>query len=250
MTGILFIARLGSTRLTNKHLIVASGKTLIEWLVARYAHEFENEIALNKIKLILATSNNPENKKFELALDALPVSVFYGNEDNIPLRQVECAEEHKLSNIISIDGDDILCSTNAAREVYNLLSNGAGGWIKTTGLPFGMNVIGYSYEFLKRKVIQPSNKLETGWDRIFDKESEREIVLGNYSGNKDLRFTLDYELDAEFFKTVILNLGSKIISLSDKELINIVLNEQFFEINKSLHEQYWLNFNKQKNAEA
>lgn len=248
MTGIIFIARLGSTRLANKHLIEVNGKTFIEWLIARYVNEFESEIQNNNIKLILATSHKPENKKFEAVLDHLPVSVFYGNDDNIPLRQIECADNYKLENIISIDGDDILCSTKAARLTYESLIKDKGKIVKTTGLALGMNVMGYSADLLKSS-INSANKLETGWGRIFDNVSVHEINLGEYSKNNDLRLTLDYDLDAEFFKAVISFLKERTISINDEDLIKIILEQRFFEINRSLTEAYWKNFNKEKNSE-
>lgn len=249
MTGILFIARLGSTRLANKHLIEVNHKTFIEWLISRYAFEFKKEIENGEVKLILATSNNAENKQFELILKNLPVSVYFGNEENIPLRQSDCSDKYGLTNIISVDGDDVLCSVNAGRKIYDYLNDGDKTIAKTSGLPFGMNLMGYKADFLKRMVAKASVKMETGWGRIFEGEPIHEIIMGNYSGNENLRLTLDYELDAQFFKTVISYCGDNIVSMNDDNLIRIILENQFFEINKSLHDEYWYNFNLQKNAE-
>lgn len=249
MTGILFIARLGSTRLKNKHLIQVNGKTFIEWLILRYAQEFKTEIENKAVKLVLATSTLPENKEFEHILKNIPVEVYYGNDENIPLRQVECGEHFQFQNIISIDGDDILCSTEAARKIYERLNNDLCSLIKTSGLPLGMNVMGYSFEFLKNAVEGNKGKLETGWGRIFDTNLMQNIVLGNYSDNKDLRFTLDYDLDAEFFKTIILDVKDGITNIADELLIQKVITSKYYEINKSLNETYWVNFNKQKNSE-
>ena len=65
MTGIFFIARLGSKRLEKKHLYNVNGKTLIEWLILRFLHEFNNEISRDKIKLFITTTESPENKIFQ-----------------------------------------------------------------------------------------------------------------------------------------------------------------------------------------
>ena len=118
MIGILFIARLGSTRLEQKNLIEANGTTFMECLVNRFQHTFQKEIENGVIKLIIATSDEPENRRFD-ALFAYnsDVSVYYGNKANIPLRQLECALDNNLSHIISIDGDDTLCSTEAAVQI-------------------------------------------------------------------------------------------------------------------------------------
>src|SRR4051812_37434090 len=108
MTGILFIARLGSTRLSQKHLIEVEGKTFIEWLVERLHFEFSKEISAGTARLIICTSVAEENKKFEQLFAGTATTVFYGDDNNIPHRQMQCADAFGLDNIISIDGDDIL----------------------------------------------------------------------------------------------------------------------------------------------
>lgn len=250
MTGILFIARLGSTRLPNKHLIEVNGITFMRWLLARFAYEFKEEIKNGEVKLIIATSEKPENKKFETILKKLPASVFYGNDENIPLRQIECGEKFGFTNIISIDGDDILCSVKAARKIYNELKNNLRPLVKSIGLPFGMNAIGYTLNFIKESLNSKNTKLETGWGRIFDTNSMYSIKLGGYETDQDLRFTLDYQEDASFFEKVISFFGEKIIMVNDEELIDEVKCHRFFEINQSVHKEYWRNFNLQQNQEG
>lgn len=251
MIGILFIARLGSTRLQQKHLIKAEQKAFIEWLVARFAYEFEKEISNEEVKLILTTSILPENKQFEKILQELPVEVFYGNDGNIPWRQLECAEAYNLQGIISIDGDDILCSTSGARLLFNELTKKGRPYVKTSGLPFGMNSMGWSTSFLKNAIGEiKSDILETGWGRIFENQAGSNVQINGYPENSNLRFTLDYPDDAKFFRSIIKFLGDKTLSISDEELIKIVMENRFYEINASLHKEYWSNFNKGKDAET
>ena len=245
MTGILIVARLGSTRLNNKHLIKINNKTFIEWLLMRFLNKFSPLIAQEKVKIIIATSIKPENEKFKELLKEIDVEVFYGNDSNIPLRQIECAEKYNLKKIISIDGDDILCSTEAALNVYNLLQNPNINIVKTIGLPLGMNVIGYRTDFLKKSLKNIIDKLETGWGRIFDENEVIELVV-NKRNYDQLRFTLDYELDSKFFSTIIEKIGDNIVSISDLALINTIIENKIYEINSSLIDTYWTNFNSQK----
>ena len=112
MDGIVFIARLGSSRLPKKHAIKVLDRSFIEWLIGRYAVAFQSEIAAQKVQLVLATSDEPDNKEFEALLNTLPVAIFYGAVDNIPLRLLQCARAYDFQNIISIDGPLITaCST-------------------------------------------------------------------------------------------------------------------------------------------
>ena len=250
-TGLLIIARVGSTRLERKHLIKAADKTFIEWLVRRYIHEFSKEIEKGDVKVIIATSTDVNNQVFETILNGGPVSVFYGPNENIPARQLKCAEKFKLDNIISIDGDDVLCSTAAARAVLSKLNSGTQA-IKTIGLPLGMNVMGYTTQYLKGALnaVEENRTLETGWGRIFPEDSVESIRLGDYENDERLRFTLDYKEDASFFEKVIEGLQNEILSISDEALVKYVIQNKLYSINEALNETYWKNFNVQKNSEG
>jgi spore coat polysaccharide biosynthesis protein SpsF len=248
MTGIVFIARSGSTRLKDKHLIKAGDVSFLAWLLKRFIVEFKNEIDSKDIRIIIATAVLPENKVFEKIITDLPVEVFYGSNDNIPLRQLECADELGLSNIISIDGDDILCSYSAARKIYDELKNSR-LYVKTAGLPLGMNAMGYQTEFLRNSLNNDLGKLETGWGRIFDETRATVIEFTQHTDVKDLRMTLDYEEDSVFFKTIIESIGENIITIPDKELIKIIVEKGLYKLNFGKSDMYWDNFNTQKNLE-
>jgi spore coat polysaccharide biosynthesis protein SpsF (cytidylyltransferase family) len=86
-------------------------------------------------------------------------------------------------------------------------------------------------------------KLETGWGRIFKTEP---MVLDMKTGEKpNLRFTLDYTQDAEFFSAVIEQLGEETLTVSDKRLVKLVEDKELFKINAEVNEEYWRNFNKE-----
>lgn len=247
MIGILIIARLGSTRLANKHLIEVQGRTMLEWCVLRIKEQFKNELSQNKIKIIIATSKKSENQKFLEFTNNLKIDLFFGDNTNIPLRQKECADFFNLKSIISVDGDDILCSTEAMRKVYNLLF--VENYISTTGLPIGMNSSGYSVSLLSECLRNHQNLevLETGWGIIFKNVNKTIYHYENqYEISESIRMTLDYEKDSDFFKSIINHLNEDIISISDNQLLEIILSLNFHKINNHLDKEYWENFNNQK----
>lgn len=251
MIALLITARMGSSRLAQKHLIEANGKSLLYWLIKRFEHEFEREISDKKVSLAIATSDKPENKGFSVATEETTCKVIQGSDNNIPLRHLQCARQLGATHVISIDGDDILCSTSAARIVYTqMLNNHTHDMFVTSGLPLGMNLSGYSVTYLEKSLAaQNDKKLETGWGRIFKDPKTRSTSLGNYDIMGDLRFTLDYKEDAEFFCEVINRLKEKIVTISDKELISFVEQNELFKINASLKDQYWNNYNSEKEKE-
>jgi spore coat polysaccharide biosynthesis protein SpsF len=246
MTGVVIIARLGSTRLPRKHLIrVSNGETFIEVLCKRLASALDSEIGNGECKIVLATSDESENREFEEILKGSVVSVFYGNRDNIPLRQLECAEFYGFENIISIDGDDILCSPAAVKAVLHRLTDGNQPMAQTEGLPTGMNVMGYKTSFLDESLGRNrSGLLETGWGRIFEKNRVFTISYPPVA-DLELRLTLDYEEDARFFKAVIDECGSEIYSIGDTDLIQTVVEKKYHELNSFLTAEYEANIEKQ-----
>jgi spore coat polysaccharide biosynthesis protein SpsF (cytidylyltransferase family) len=252
MDGIVFIARLGSTRLNKKHLIKVLDKTFLEHMITRFINSFKADIESSKVQLILATSDEPANREFEDVLRSLPIKVFYGSINNIPLRLRECAIKFDLQNVISIDGDDILCSPEATGLVREELRKTTDEkWVKTIGLPLGMNVAGYKRSVLEKSCDQiGSGKLETGWGRVFDSFESVTLKLGDYDRRSDLRFTLDYREDSEFFKRIIERFGDKIYDTSDQEVIDYVISNDLMTINKDINEKYWANFNNQMKEEG
>jgi spore coat polysaccharide biosynthesis protein SpsF (cytidylyltransferase family) len=251
MIGVLITARMGSGRLAKKHILKANGKPLLYWLIKRFEFEFEKEINAQQICLIIATSEKPENKDFTVVTQNTSCQIFQGSDDNIPLRHLQCAQHFNLSHVISVDGDDILCSTHASRTVFEqMIKNTEHTSFSTSGLPIGMNVGGYTTSYLEECIkTQSGKKLETGWGRIFKNPITWEKSLGKYDIMGDLRFTLDYPEDAVFFCEVINRLKEKIISVPDEELINFVEENNLDKINASLKDVYWGNYNSEKQKE-
>jgi spore coat polysaccharide biosynthesis protein SpsF (cytidylyltransferase family) len=247
MIGVFITARLGSTRLSEKHLIVVNGKPFIKWLVERFSTAFKESIENNELKIFITTSIKAENKKFELVFDKSELEVFYGSDENIPLRHLECAVENNIDHIISIDGDDILCSTEASKLVVEKLLSGS-AMVQTKGLPLGMNSTGYSKMFLENslKGIE-TNKLETGWGKIFDVDKIDVIQLKSDEKIEKIRMTLDYDPDAIFFKKVISSID--VLNASDVLLIETIIEKNWNQLNEHLDDIYWSNFNKQKQEE-
>ncbi|MBI5563113.1 MAG: glutamate-1-semialdehyde 2,1-aminomutase [Deltaproteobacteria bacterium] len=248
-TGILITARLGSTRLKQKHLLQVNGSPLLSYLIGRMAREFQKEIADGSAVIVIATTTEEENRAFEALADK-GVSVFYGSINNIPLRHLQAARKLGLGNIVSVDGDDVLCSARGVRLVYDALRKGA-GHVKTEGLPFGMNSFGYARAFLERSLEGRANAaLETGWGRIFNGAALETIDIPLAVGDDRLRFTLDYDEDFAFFKAVIEDLGERIDAAPDEEIVNGVLSKRLYEINSKVAVEYWTNFRKNVEREG
>jgi spore coat polysaccharide biosynthesis protein SpsF (cytidylyltransferase family) len=241
-TGIIINARMGSKRLPNKHLLELNNKPILSFLLQRVENEFFKEISSGVLKIIIGTGNRKNNKKFLMFQKEFKCSVFFGHDTNIPSRHLEIAKFYSLDNIINLDGDDILCAPEAIRKVYNLLLEKK-PLIQTNGLPFGMNAFGYSREILEKYSSGYKQEiLETGWTIIF-KDDHFEYINFKNIPKTEIRATLDYMEDFEFFKIVLSNVNC---FQSTSEIIKLIISKQYQKINIHLNEKYWENFRNEK----
>ncbi len=236
---------MGSTRLPNKHLIDVGGRHILEYLIDRIKAEFKKEIDDGTVMVSIATGNKARNSGFEKEFGS--VKVFYGDDENVPKRLLEAAEHFGTDNIVSVDGDDILCSVKAMRDIMNGLMSHT--LVKTDGLPLGMNAWGFSAKLLKDKLESMDyGLLETGWGRLFS-QGEYNIVQRRHRTSVELRFTLDYPEDLDFFSKVILHLGPKIVLASDDDIIEAAVSNNYYLVNSKMSEEYWANFRSNMNKE-
>lgn len=241
MIGLLVTARMGSTRLPNKHFREIGGQPALSHLLARIESEFKEELTNNSVLLKIVTGNQNRNKNFASLTVGTQASVFYGHDTNVPLRHLQTARACQLDAIVSIDGDDIFTAPEALRAVYELLVTGA-SVAKTTGLPLGMNAWGYSVLALQNALYDLDvNMLETGWGRIFDKISSENQEFRCDCADR-VRATLDYDEDLRFFDSCV-NSIHHWQKLPVYEFVDQIVKMELHEINASVNSKYWDNFN-------
>ncbi len=246
--GIFIVARLGSQRLRAKHLQLADGQPVLMHLIRRIRHALAVRIAAGEARLVVTTSDEPDNRVLTEVV-AGEAEVFFGSIQNIPLRQWQAAQAGGFTEIVSVDGDDILCSPAGILAVAERLAEGA-NYVQTRGLPFGMNSFGYSTRYLAEAVrANQGGTLETGWGRIFATRPPETISFRGLPHDERLRFTLDYPADLRLFQAVIEELGSRVASANDAEIVQLVLERDFCRHNAALAEEYWANFRRQVEKE-
>ena len=244
--GLLVTARMGSTRLHDKHLKPLLGRPALSYLLERIEHTFKAPVLEGLAQVFIATGRASGNTALGIFSND-HVHLFHGDDDNIPLRHLQLAKTHQLDAMVSIDGDDLFCSPEAMHSVYEGLMQG-NPLLKTTGYPFGMNAWGYSCAALAQAVsTQDHGVLETGWGRAFDSISAKVIELHCPEAEK-VRATLDYPLDLDFFSSVIAHIPAW-QTLSTPDFVSKIVAQDLHHVNSSLHDVYWQNFHAQMNQE-
>jgi hypothetical protein len=113
-----------------------------------------------------------------------------------------------------------------------------------------MNSSGYSKDFLESSLRDHFDDiLETGWGRIFDESQLANSDIPCSTQDSSLRFTLDYDEDYQFFKSVVEAFGDGIFTAPDESIISFVMKNKVYQINESISKQYWDNFSKLQELE-
>ena len=130
------------------------------------------------------------------------------------------------------------------RRVYQELTEGQ-DFVKTIGLPFGINVAGYSKKRLQFSLDNSEDTiLETGWGRIFDETDLTVIDLSLPLQYEHMRFTLDYPEDFSFFQELITRFPGDFESCTDLQVVSFVEQERLYKITKPASDRYWENFHR------
>ncbi|MCG2825295.1 MAG: hypothetical protein L6265_01740 [Thermoplasmatales archaeon] len=224
-------------------MLKIEGKTVIEHLIDRVkTAKFPKLIAL-------CTTTNPEDEKLADVAERNNIEYFRGNEKDILRRYMDAAMEYNVDFIVNVDGDDILCDPGYIDKVVEQYVKTHADFIKCEGLPFGAVPCGIKVEALKKVCeAKAESNTETGWGTYFtDTEMFNVEVI---QAEKDLRhpeirMSLDYPEDYEFFKEIFNRLykSGKVFTL--REVLTLLKeNPKIEDINKNLQKVYWKRFRK------
>ncbi len=113
--GIILQARMGSTRLPNKMLMLIEGKTLLEHVIKRLKHSKYSQ------NIVLATSDKERDKVLVENAKKLGVLSFIGSEDDVLDRFLGSAKKFDLDIIVRICGDNIFVDPKCIDQIVDYL---------------------------------------------------------------------------------------------------------------------------------
>lgn len=240
-TAIFIPVRIKSARLPGKPLLKIEGKTVIEHLIGRV-----KTAKLPELIVLCTTTNSDDEKLVEIA-ERNNIECFRGNEKDILKRYLDAAMKYKIDFIVNVDGDDILCDPIYIDKIIESYTKTQADFIRCEGLPFGVASCGINVKALKKVCeIKDENNTETGWSAYFTdtKMFNIEVIQAeNELKHPEIRGSLDYPEDYEFFKEIFDRLykPGKLFTL--KEVLELLKNNpQIVNINKNLQKAYWERF--------
>ena len=235
--AIFITVRTGSTRLPQKALIKIQDKATIEHLI----HRVRRSEKTDKI-IVCTTMLEEDNIICELA-EKNGVDFFRGSTEDKLDRWLQAAVKFDVDFFVTADGDDLFCEPELIDLAFEQYEKNKSDFIEADGLACGAFTYGISRGALSRACeLKKTNDTELSW--LFFKEegvceAEKLENVPDIFKRPEIRMTLDYEEDFNFFKNVIDHFHDIKQDLSLRKIINY-LNEhpEVIEINQYRHEDF------------
>ena len=168
------------------------------------------KLAKRVSEIVICTSTNPQDDRLEQIAEAEGISCFRGDEDDVVKRLFDAAQLHKLDYLLSITADCPFSDPQYADKIVETYEATDADLIRALDLPHGA----YSYgvkpaAFQKVIEIKADTNTEV-WSRYFtdtDLFKVLDLPIENPRHKRpELRMTLDYQEDLDFFKAIFSHL--------------------------------------------
>ena len=202
MKNAIFITvRTSSTRLPKKCLLEIGGKPTIIHLINRIKR------ARLADGIVLCTTTNPEDDVLCDIAGKEGISFFRGSEQDKLERWRGAAEKYAVEFFVTADGDDILCEPELIDLCFAQYRHTPVDFIEGKELVCGAFTYGIKTAALKKVCeIKDTEDTEMMWVYFTKTGMFRCAELEGVSPvfrRPEIRMTLDYEEDFQFFKNII-----------------------------------------------
>lgn len=241
MNCIFISVRNSSTRLPDKAVLDLCGKPTIQYLIENMMHSKCAD------KIILCTSEREEDDILCDIASHCGVEYFRGSLDDKLIRWRDACEKYNVDFFVNVDGDDLFFDVDLADIVFDQYKNNPCEFIDGHGLY--NDVYGIKTTALN-KVCEIKDSDSTEYIRLYFTETkmfhvEKIKTIPSKYIKRDIRMTLDYPKDFEFFEMVIKGLSSKPLTF-DNVLEFIYNNPEISQINFFLDQDWKINQEKIK----
>jgi spore coat polysaccharide biosynthesis protein SpsF (cytidylyltransferase family) len=238
-TGVFIKARVKSTRLPKKALLKIKGKSAIEHLIERA------KLAVLPDIIVLCTSIHKDDVALVEIAKKNGIEYFQGSEDDVLQRYLDAAKKFNIGFFVNIDGDDILFAYEFIDKIIEVYRKTNADYITCVGLPIGAAPTGVKVKAVE-EVCKIKDETDTEvWGEYFTGSGLFRVEYIEAEGElrcPEVRMTLDYKEDLEFFKEIFDRLyePGKLFGL--KEILNLLKNNpEIIEINRGMQEEYLKN---------
>jgi len=248
-------ARTGSSRLPNKVMLSICGKPLLIRMAERV------QKAKLSGKTVIATSTNKEDDPIEELCIKEGLDCFRGHPTDLLDRHYNAAVKYNATFIAKIPSDCPLIDPAIIDRVYNYFFEGHFDFasnLHPATYPDGNDVEIFTAEALKTAWNEADKNFEREHTTPFFWERPERFKIGNikwetgqnYSSSH--RFTIDYEEDYIFIRTVFEELFHRNIDFNLHDILRLLEEKPYIkDINSRFAGKYWYenHLNELKNIE-
>ena len=229
-------ARMGSTRLPGKHMLPVQGRPIIEYLISRVKRAKEPGC------VVLCTTTLREDDVLEEIAWRCGIPSFRGHPTDILLRWLKAAREYQVEFIVSAEADDVFTDPECIDLIVRDYRRTGADYITCRGLPFGGTPTGIRVGALQKVCDMKREEDTEGQERFFTKTGLFRVEYIDVTDpglrHPEIRMTLDYQEDYEFFREVITRM-EKGASAPLREIIAFLLRHpEIIEINQGMQKIY------------
>ncbi|MBI2023007.1 glycosyltransferase family protein [Candidatus Giovannonibacteria bacterium] len=237
MTVAIIQARIGSTRLPGKVLKVVEGKTLLEHLILRLKR------AKTLDKIVLATTDKPEDNETAEVVKKLGIDVFSGSENDVLDRYYQSAKKFGGDVIVRITGDCPLMDPKIVDDVVNYYLKNKNKFdyvsnVRPPTYPDGMDVEVFSFAALEKAWREARLPSEREHVTAYIANHPEIFRLGNIKYKKDvsdIRLTVDNLEDLILVEKIFGSLNKKNKNFGFTDILDFLdKNPEIAKINQTI----------------
>jgi spore coat polysaccharide biosynthesis protein SpsF len=188
--------------------------------------------------VILATSISETDDIFESISNEHKIEFFRGSLLNKIKRWYDCFEKYNIKNALLLDGDDLCHNYDIGKRAMNQLKiNDVDMVLNPPNIVTGFFTYAIKKSGISKmyKIVNNENENTDVITRFIEKANliTREIELNENEKNENIRLTLDYDEDLQFFRKLYTNIdilenGEEIITFLNKhdEILKINFHRQ------------------------
>jgi len=231
INATIITVRNSSSRLPNKPLLkIKNNLRSIDIVIER-----AKQIGL---PVILATSTSANDDIFESISKEHKINFFRGSLLNKIKRWYDCFLKFDIENALLVDGDDLCYNYEIGKRAINqLISTNCDIILPSSQIVTGFFTYAISKTGISKiyKIVQNENTNTDVITLFIEKANltKSSIELNKIECNQNIRLTLDYDEDLQFFRKLYSHLdtlenGSNIVNFlsKNKEIVQINFNKQ------------------------
>jgi len=230
--GILLVGRMASTRLKNKLLLEVCDVPLVQLTAERLLR------AKLCTAVVLCTTTDSSDDVLANRWGNTPIKVFRGNSRDPFKRMLACAEIFGFSHFIYAGADDVLLDPELCDLFVSRVTCVGADMTVMEGLVCGFTPFLFSTAAARRLVETVEGDITIPEKYMKDLEGftvdEVPCTGFEHLARPDIRATLDYIEDFNFFETVISNLYPKDPLFTNRDVIEFLSgNEEVIRMNSA-----------------